>query len=67
MASEFSINSNRFRFSINNRFRSNSIFIFHKNKYSLKYLEEISSYKIRRKQLMERSEIQLKLLLRMCI
>lgn len=37
------------------RFRFYSIFIFHKNKYLLEYLKENSSYKIRRKQLIEKN------------
>lgn len=37
------------------RFRFKRIFILHKSKYWLKYLKEISSYKIRMKQLIEKN------------
>ena len=45
------------------RFRFHSIFIFHKSKYVLKYLKEMSSYKIRKQLIGKKSEIWLKLLL----
>ena len=44
------------------RFRFHSIFIFHKNKYVLKYLKEMSSYKIRKQLIGKKSEIWLELL-----